>query len=91
MNRLGNCLHVSLREADGTSVEAYYDERMCAYELPVNREAGTVEPSSCAQRCVMGRLYAHVPLVRRQYGSSDPELADVPCSSWALFSVSVRF
>ena len=46
MNELGNCLPVSLCKADGASIEAYYDERMREYGLPVNREAGTVQPAS---------------------------------------------
>ena len=46
MNELGNCVSVSLCEAEGASVEAYYDERMREHGLPVNRETGTVEPAS---------------------------------------------
>ena len=46
MNELGNRRHLSLCETEGTSVEAYYDERMRECGLPVISTSGSVHPPS---------------------------------------------
>ena len=46
MNELGNRRHLSLCETGGTSIEAYYDERMRECGLPVISTSGSVHPPS---------------------------------------------